>query len=89
MTVTCSVNALANRIRRESDRRLERYASRVRESLQELTVDVMQAHALRLDRCETLPVERRPYQHRPRPKTAIIAEACERKMREREVPWNT
>lgn len=40
--------------------------------------DVMHEHEMRADRCETLPMRRRPFKHRPRPKTSIISEAAER-----------
>lgn len=37
-------------------------------------------HEMRLDQCTTVPVERRPFKQRPRPRTAIIADACKRKL---------
>jgi hypothetical protein len=40
--------------------------------------DVMHEHEMRADRCETLPMERRPFKRRPRPKTSIIDEAARR-----------
>lgn len=40
--------------------------------------DVMHEHVRREDRCETTPMERKPFQCRPRPKISIIAEAAAR-----------
>jgi hypothetical protein len=40
--------------------------------LDQLCAEVMLAHEMREDRCETLPLQRRPFTPRPRPQTAII-----------------
>jgi len=54
---------------------------RVHDPYWALVGQVIKDHDLRLDEPRVTPKPRKPFKHRPRPKTAIIADACERKQR--------
>lgn len=56
----------------------------VEPDLHKLLKEVMLEHELRLDRCETIPLQRRPFKHRPRPKTSIISERAKELIAQRE-----
>ena len=50
----------------------------------DLVAEVQKDHLLRQDRCETVPLEKREFKPRPRPKTAIIALAAQEAIAARE-----
>lgn len=56
----------------------------VEPDLDKLLKEVMLEHEFRLDRCETIPLQRRPFKHRPRPQTAIISECAQKLIAQRE-----
>lgn len=55
--------------------------------LEDIVKNVMLEHELRLDRCEVIPLKRRPHEPRARPNTALIAEAAKAKTSKRMARW--
>lgn len=48
--------------------------------IESLAEEIKQRHALRLDSPDSIPMVPRPFKPRPRPQTAIIARAAQRKI---------
>lgn len=49
-----------------------------KEELEQLVKEIMEAHEMREDRCETLPLERKRKRKRRRPNTKIITDAVDK-----------